>query len=114
MIFLTDKKKEDGFSRLLQAGGATVHPALPPFDNHLETLTHAFMDLAKLNIQVDVEKFVKAGVHCVKPEYIAAFLTDSPQPEPRLFYIPEAAHFTGSRKRRSSNAEGTPSKKLRK
>ena len=26
VILLTDKKKEDGFSRLLQAGGATVYP----------------------------------------------------------------------------------------
>ena len=38
--------------------------------------------------------FVKAGVHCVKPEYIAAFLTESPPPEPRLYLVPEAAKLT--------------------
>lgn len=32
---------------------------------------------------------MKAGIHCVKPEYIAAFLTENPPPSPDVYHIPE-------------------------
>lgn len=51
------------------------------------------MDLNKAGVTVDLEVFVNAGVHCVKPEYIAAYLMDSPAPQPQQFYIPELQHL---------------------
>ena len=66
-----------------------------PIEN-LEEVTHAFMDLNKAGITVDVESFLNAGVHCVKPEYIASYLMDDPAPRPQAYYIPEVQSIIGS------------------
>jgi hypothetical protein len=42
-------------------------------------------------VQVSLDDMVKAGVHCVKPEFIAVYLTDDPPPSATLHYIPEVS-----------------------
>lgn len=34
-------------------------------------------------------KLLKADMHCLKPEYIPAYLTDEPPPDPSEFYPTE-------------------------
>lgn len=46
-----------------------------------------------LCFKIDLEGMVRCGVSCLKPEYIASFLTDDPLPDPAQFYIPEVARF---------------------
>lgn len=54
-----------------------------------------FINLLCMNcvnfIQVCLDDMVKAGVHCVKPEFIAVYLTDDPPPCATLHYIPEVS-----------------------
>jgi len=38
----------------------------------------------------------KAGVHCIKPEYIAMYLSDIPLPSPSANYIPQVLPFLRS------------------
>ena len=47
-------------------------------------------------MQVSLEEMVRAGVHCVKPEYIAMYLSDVPLPSPSVCYIPEVLPFIRS------------------
>lgn len=51
-------------------------------------------DVMFIECQVHLEDMVNAGVHCVKPEYIAIYLTDDPPPSAVLHYIPEVSQFT--------------------
>lgn len=82
MILCTDRKKEDNFRRLLEAGGATVLNLKPPF-NKLVSASHAFVELNKVEMsENDLVTLVKCGVVCVKPDFIAAHLTNSPAPNP--------------------------------
>jgi len=37
--------------------------------------------------------FTRAGVPCIKPDYIASFITDDPAPPANRFHIPEVAQF---------------------
>ena len=50
-------------------------------------------------LQIDVESFVNAGVNCLKPEYIAAYLTDHPVPKIDHYVIPEAQALLGNNNR---------------
>ena len=78
----TDRKKEDNFRRLLEAGGATVLNLKPPFSKSISA-THAFVELNKVEMsEDDLLTLVKSGVICVKPDFIAAHLTNSPTPNP--------------------------------
>ncbi|XP_078332044.1 DNA topoisomerase 2-binding protein 1-like isoform X2 [Crassostrea virginica] len=78
----TDRKKEDNFRRLLEAGGATVLNLKPPFSKSISA-THAFVELNKVEMsEDDLLTLVKSGVVCVKPDFIAAHLTNSPTPNP--------------------------------
>ncbi len=59
----------------------------------MEDVTHAFMDLAKAGVKVDLEVFTNAGIPCLKPEFIASYLMENPAPRPQNFYIPELQHL---------------------
>ncbi|KAK3788086.1 hypothetical protein RRG08_009018 [Elysia crispata] len=116
------KNKEDNFLRLLQAGGAVVTSIRSPFPANAEA-THAFLDLNKVAVsQEDLEKLIQSDVHCLKAEYIPAFLTDDPQPDPSEFYPAEVISLKASmpetslnRKRQSGNKDSSSfNKKLRK
>lgn len=77
-----DRKKEDNFRRLLEAGGATVNNVKPPFSKSVSA-SHAFMELNKVEMsEDDIGLLVKFGVICVKPDFIAAHLTNNPAPNP--------------------------------
>ncbi|XP_059149850.1 DNA topoisomerase 2-binding protein 1-like isoform X2 [Physella acuta] len=89
VLLCLDKSKEENFQRLLEAGGAKVSTVRSP-STSLEESTHAFLDLNKIMLpQNDLERLIEAGVHCLKPEYIPAFLTDDPPPDPSEFYPAE-------------------------
>ena len=47
-------------------------------------------------VQVSLEAMAKAGVHCIKPEYIAMYLSDVPLPSPSASYIPQVMPFLRS------------------
>uniref|UniRef100_K1PK18 DNA topoisomerase 2-binding protein 1 n=1 Tax=Magallana gigas TaxID=29159 RepID=K1PK18_MAGGI len=82
VILCTDRKKEDNFRRLLEAGGATVLNLKPPFNKSVSA-SHAFVELNKVEMsESDLVTLVKSGVVCVKPDFIAAHLTNSPAPNP--------------------------------
>ena len=49
-----------------------------------------------VDLQIDLEAWICAGVHCLKPEYIAQFLMDDPPPEPKQYYIAEVYNFLDS------------------
>ncbi|CAH1774144.1 unnamed protein product [Owenia fusiformis] len=89
-IVYTDTTKASGFSRLLQAGGAEVTATRPPF-TQLNNVSHAFMELHKVNEKIDLALFLSAEVKCLKPDYIAAFLTDDPPPDTGAHCIPEVS-----------------------
>ncbi|RUS70584.1 hypothetical protein EGW08_021654 [Elysia chlorotica] len=116
------KNKEDNFMRLLQAGGAVVSSIRSPFPADADA-THAFLDLNKVAVsQADLEILIQAGIHCLKAEYIPAFLTEEPQPDPSEFYPAEVTSLKASmpessmnRKRQSGHEDSNSSnKKLRK
>ncbi|KAK3106422.1 hypothetical protein FSP39_019639 [Pinctada imbricata] len=80
VLICTDAKKEENFRRLLQAGGATVLSIKPPFSGSISA-SHAFVDLNRAALSEDCLRcLVENGVICVKPEFIAAHLTDQPAP----------------------------------
>lgn len=82
VILCTDRKKEDNFRRLLEAGGASVLNLKPPFNKSVSA-SHAFVELNKVEMsESDLVTLVKSGVVCVKPDFIAAHLTNSPAPNP--------------------------------
>lgn len=74
-------------------------------------------------MKLDLEAFVRAAVPCVRPEYIASFITEDPSPSPSGFYVPDVAKLMSSstltedaqRKRKPSSTAGseTLSKKSR-
>ncbi|XP_064597636.1 DNA topoisomerase 2-binding protein 1-like [Liolophura sinensis] len=82
VVLCTDKNKEENFKRLLEAGGAQVVATRPPFSSSLDA-THAFLDLHKIKLsQDDLEQLLHDGVNCLRPDYIASFLTEDPPPNP--------------------------------
>ncbi|BFY98833.1 hypothetical protein BsWGS_01873 [Bradybaena similaris] len=86
VLLCLDKTKEENFQRLLEAGGAQVSVIRPPFPDNVQG-THAFVDLTKVKVsQGDLQKLLEADIHCLKPEYIPAFLTEEPPPDPSEFY----------------------------
>ena len=61
-----------------------------------------FASICKKNntlFQVDLEQFVAAGVSCLKPEFIAGYLTDHPTPLVEDYLIPEVCSTSGATKR---------------
>ncbi|XP_067686474.1 DNA topoisomerase 2-binding protein 1-like [Haliotis asinina] len=113
VILCTDKNRESNFSRLLQAGGAEVLPLKPPFSSDV-TATHAFLELNKVKLsQDDLENLIKSNIHCLKPEFIAAHLTEDPCPNPDDYSPPEITALRASlpdsmpTKRKNSATEGS-------
>ncbi|KAH9488852.1 hypothetical protein Btru_058685, partial [Bulinus truncatus] len=80
VLLCLDTKKEDNFKRMLEAGGAIVTALRSPFPENIIG-THAFVDLSKVKIpEEDLEKLLLADIHCLKAEYIPAFLMENPSP----------------------------------
>lgn len=107
VILCTDRKKEDNFRRLLEAGGATVLNLKPPFNKSVSA-SHAFVELNKVEMsESDLVTLVKCGVVCVKPDFIAAHLTNSPAPNPEDYCPSEVKtllqSLSGKRKTSSSD-----------
>ncbi|XP_074641236.1 DNA topoisomerase 2-binding protein 1-like isoform X2 [Tubulanus polymorphus] len=90
VVFCCTPHKVTGFKRLIEAGGGTVLATRPPYSspNVLESCTHAFIE-TKSKTEFPVNEFVKAGIDCLKPEYIGAFLVN--EPTPNSFYINQVA-----------------------
>lgn len=81
VLLCTDKKKESNFERLLKAGGAKVLSIRPPFNSSIEA-THAFLELNKIPLTTeDLEVLLQNNILCLRPDYIAAFLTSDALPE---------------------------------
>ncbi|XP_035827275.1 DNA topoisomerase 2-binding protein 1-A isoform X2 [Aplysia californica] len=85
ILLCLDRAKQENFQRLLAAGGADVSILRPPFPSRVHG-THVFIELNKVKIsQEDLEKLVSEDIHCLKPEFIPAYLTDDPPPDPSEF-----------------------------
>ncbi|PVD37157.1 hypothetical protein C0Q70_04152 [Pomacea canaliculata] len=96
VVLLTDKARENNFRRLLSAGGATVLNIRPPLKKDLKA-THAFVDFNKMMLSQDDINVLATGVtHCLKPEYIAAHLTDDSECSIAEYTLPEIAAVTES------------------
>lgn len=88
-----DKAKDENFKRLLEAGGATVLPNKPPYPESLAA-SHAFLELNKKPLQnSDIQILLENSIMCLKPEFIAAHLTDDPSPCPEDYYPSEITTF---------------------
>ncbi|XP_076455741.1 DNA topoisomerase 2-binding protein 1-A-like [Babylonia areolata] len=119
VILLTEPKREDNFRRLLSAGGATVLNLRPPF-TEVEA-THCFVEMHKVKLsESDLQALVTGVTHILKPEFIAAHLTDDPPPDPHNFTPPEVVRIRsrlsedGARKRKGGAvAVGESSKRSR-
>ncbi|XP_023933099.1 DNA topoisomerase 2-binding protein 1 isoform X2 [Lingula anatina] len=92
VIICTEISKEGGFKRLLEAGGAKVIATRPPFSK-LTEVTHAFMDLAKIKYEVNIQALLKEDIQCLRPEYIASYLMEDPPPAYQAYYITEVHSF---------------------
>ncbi|XP_041372354.1 DNA topoisomerase 2-binding protein 1-A-like [Gigantopelta aegis] len=96
VLLCSDKKRENNFRRLLEAGGADVLSLKPPFSSDVSA-SHAFLELHKVALsQEDLEHLVVGGVHCVIPDYIASYLTDDPLPSVEDFCPPEISALKAS------------------
>ncbi|KAL8604271.1 hypothetical protein ACOMHN_023641 [Nucella lapillus] len=109
VILLTDRKREDNFRRLLTAGGATVLSVRPPF-TQVEA-THCFVEPHRVKLsESDLEALVTGVTHILKPEFIAAHLTDDPPPSPHNFTPPEVDalrhRMQGEQSRKRKGAAG--------
>ncbi|XP_063404919.1 DNA topoisomerase 2-binding protein 1-like [Mytilus trossulus] len=88
-----DKVKDDNFKRLLEAGGATVLQNKPPYEENISA-SHAFLDLSKKPLQPsDIQVLLGNNILCLKPEFIAAHLTDNPPPNPLDYCPPDISGF---------------------
>lgn len=89
VVLCTDKKKESNFERLLKAGGAKVLSVRPPFNSDIEA-THAFLELNKVPLTTeDLEVLLRNNILCLRPDYIAAYLTNDVIQTPEEFCPPE-------------------------
>uniref|UniRef100_H2Z8T8 BRCT domain-containing protein n=1 Tax=Ciona savignyi TaxID=51511 RepID=H2Z8T8_CIOSA len=79
-----------GFARLLECGSGSVVAKSLPYTDPIGGVTHAIIDpnKAKQINSSEIERLVRAGVHCCIPECIAEFLMKSPQPAPETLYLP--------------------------
>ncbi|CAG5136631.1 unnamed protein product, partial [Candidula unifasciata] len=119
VLLCLDKAKEENFQRLLEAGGAKVSVIRSPFPDSIQA-THAFVDMAKVKVsQEDLQKLLEADIHCLKPEYIPAYLTDEPPPDPSEFYPADFIALKASlpepvrnQKRRRTSDENTSVSKI--
>ncbi|XP_064623167.1 DNA topoisomerase 2-binding protein 1-A-like isoform X2 [Lineus longissimus] len=116
VILCCGKSREGGFRRLLEAGGAKVLYTRPPFTN-LQDAMYAFIDQTKIDYQIDFQRLVQAGVHCVKPDYISSYLQSDPHPRVEDCYLPEVRQYlissSGSKKRQSSDSGSDVGKRAR-
>ncbi|XP_013785818.1 DNA topoisomerase 2-binding protein 1-like isoform X2 [Limulus polyphemus] len=119
VLVLADRQKTSTYSRILTIGGAEVVQAAPPYFN-LQGVTHAFIDLPNNSLsKTDLENLASAGIHCVKPEFLAFSLIEDPSPPPSEWLIPEVMHFlqesTADKKRKSGETTAiNTSKRTRK
>ncbi|CAL1538270.1 unnamed protein product [Lymnaea stagnalis] len=121
VLLCLDKSKEENFKRILEAGGASVATIRSPLPEDIEG-THAFIDLNKIKLpQEDLERLIQSDIHCLKPEYIPAYLTDEPPPDPSEFYPAEVTALKASmpelnqnrKRRRTKDDHGRLSKILK-
>uniref|UniRef100_A0A3Q3IZ31 BRCT domain-containing protein n=1 Tax=Monopterus albus TaxID=43700 RepID=A0A3Q3IZ31_MONAL len=109
-----DQKRESGFRRLLQTGGAKVLPS--PSPSLYKEATHLFADFSQLkpgDFRVDISEATSQGVACLKPEYIADYLMQESPPPIERYYLTEApSEETLSRKRKAA-ADTTSLKRSR-
>nr|CAB3267172.1 DNA topoisomerase 2-binding protein 1-like [Phallusia mammillata] len=98
-----------GFVRLLQSGGGKVLSRALPYHGPIGDVTHAIIDVNRVKQLPgsELEALVRANVHCCVPEYIADFLMKDPQPDPEMFYLPQAKAILESVRMEA------PSKRLR-
>ncbi|XP_070573063.1 SMC5-SMC6 complex localization factor protein 1-like [Ptychodera flava] len=88
MIFVENlKRRPVVYKRLLEAGGATVLPpkfTLQDLDSLAKKLTHVFVDMKYEN---NVKGFVRRGIPCISPDYIAETLLQDTEPDTGAFVV---------------------------
>ncbi|KAK7092342.1 hypothetical protein V1264_008097 [Littorina saxatilis] len=110
VILLTELKREENFKRLLSAGGATIVSVKPPFTE--VSATHAFVELHKVKLlESDLQALVCGVDHILKPEFIAAHLTEqAPAPEnhtpAEIVNLRASLQQDQSRKRKAAQTDG--------
>ncbi|XP_029646885.1 DNA topoisomerase 2-binding protein 1-like isoform X1 [Octopus sinensis] len=96
VILCTCKKKESNFERLLKAGGAKVLSAKPPFTKPISA-THALIDITRADLTTsDLETLLRNNVLCLRPDYIAAYLSNEVLQSPDEFCPPEVIALRAS------------------
>ncbi|UYV67742.1 TOPBP1 [Cordylochernes scorpioides] len=101
VIYNNAPVKALAFKRILQMGGASV---LSPED--ALQATHAFIDVEETI--PPISDLFKEGVKCLKPEFLAVYLTDDCTPAEEEFLVPEALKLhqdSKGKKRRTTQAE---------
>ncbi|KFM76257.1 DNA topoisomerase 2-binding protein 1-B, partial [Stegodyphus mimosarum] len=90
VVFAEDKAKLSTYTKILEAGGAEIVPTSDA-DSALDTISHVFVDVKKKNgCKVDLTSFVSHNIKCLKPEYLAFYLTEDPLPDVDSFILAEA------------------------
>ncbi|EDV27656.1 uncharacterized protein TRIADDRAFT_53583 [Trichoplax adhaerens] len=96
VLLSVDVTRQSGFKRLLEAGCATVMKLKPPFPN-IEGVTHAFIDTNRTKPgSIDLQQLINANIVCLKPDYIAEYLTHDPPPNPDSFILSEVQNLMKS------------------
>ncbi|XP_055941257.1 DNA topoisomerase 2-binding protein 1-A-like isoform X2 [Argiope bruennichi] len=113
LIIADDKTKQSTYTKILEAGGAQVISS----NQESDRLTHVIVDMKKRSLsQVDLSSYVSNKIRCVKPEYLAFYLIEDPEPDIENFLIPEVKDLSSSEqssKRRNLSIATRGSKRTR-
>ncbi|GIY17018.1 DNA topoisomerase 2-binding protein 1-A [Caerostris extrusa] len=114
LVIADDKTKQSTYTKILEAGGGDVVPSEAGIQN-LERLSHVIVDMKKRSLsQIDLCPYVNNKVKCVRPEYLAFYLIEDPEPDIENFIIPEAKNLSEqTSKRRTLSISTRGSKKSR-
>ncbi|GIY02565.1 DNA topoisomerase 2-binding protein 1-A [Caerostris darwini] len=114
LVIADDKTKQSTYTKILEAGGGEVVPSEAGIQN-LERLSHVIVDMKKRSLsQIDLSPYVNNKVKCVRPEYLAFYLIEDPEPDIENFIIPEAKNLSEqTSKRRTLSISTRGSKKSR-
>lgn len=114
MLLCVSKQIRAGLTRLLEAGGAFVVKAEPPFDVGIRA-THLFIEAkAEASASVDIAALRATGIHCLEKEYIAEYLMQREHPKvtsDRFLFVPSIQR--ASSVKRESPLPPLDSKRLR-
>ncbi|CAI8009256.1 DNA topoisomerase 2-binding protein 1-A [Geodia barretti] len=97
VLLYCERSKTAGLRRLLEAGGATVFTNTAKLsEGELRQVSHAFVSNAFIGNShwpkdsLSLEELVQSGVACLKPEYIAEYLSKGDEVPLELYFVKEA------------------------